>query len=293
MARMPKPVDRTRLPEPGSLAHVRLITVDMDGTLLDERKQPSPLLPRLLELLAQRGVHFTPASGRQYANVAERLGRPGADLTYIAENGAHVVRHGQDLHVSRLAPDVVADLVRTVRALQDEGADGAIVVGGTQSAYVERHDPEFLRVAEEHYTLLTPVQDLLAVDATVVKTAVFDHGDVHDVVAPALERFAGEHEVVVSGTHWVDVMNAGTHKGAAVRRLQAEYGISPAETMAFGDFPNDLEMLAAAEHSFAMANAHPDVLAAARYVAPSNSQDGVVRTIVSALGLDVAGVVPL
>src|SRR5690606_25189488 len=52
---------RPRLPEPGSLAHVRLITVDMDGTLLDDRKRPSPVLPRLLELLARRGVHFTPA----------------------------------------------------------------------------------------------------------------------------------------------------------------------------------------------------------------------------------------
>lgn len=290
---MPQSVDRTRLPEPGSLAHVRLITVDMDGTLLDEHKRPSPVLPRLLDVLDRRGVRFTPASGRQYANVAERLGRPGADLTYVAENGAHVVRHGRDLHVSRLAPHVVEDLVRTVRALQDAGADGALVLGGTQSAYVERHDPEFMRVAEEHYTLLTPVEDLLAVDAPMVKAAVYDRGDVHDIVAPALERFAGAHEVVVSGTHWVDVMNAGTHKGAAVRRLQEEYGISPAETMAFGDFPNDLQMLAAAEHSFAMANAHPDVLAAARYVAPSNNQDGVVRAIVSAMGLQMADVVPL
>ena len=93
--------------------------------------------------------------------------------------------------------------------------------------------------------------------------------------------------VVVSGEHWVDVMNRTADKGAALRRLQRELGITPAQTMVFGDYLNDLQMLDAAEWSFAMENAHPDVIARARHLAPSNNDNGVLRTIARVLDLEV------
>ena len=57
------------------------------------------------------------------------------------------------------------------------------------------------------------------------------------------------------------------------------------QTMAFGDYLNDLELLDAAAYSFAMDNAHPEVRARARYVAPANTRNGVARTIASVLGI--------
>jgi hydroxymethylpyrimidine pyrophosphatase-like HAD family hydrolase len=90
---------------------------------------------------------------------------------------------------------------------------------------------------------------------------------------------------VVSGEHWVDVMNPATNKGAGIRSIQRALGITPAQTMVFGDFLNDLEMMDAADYSFAMHNAHPVLRERARYVAPPNTENGVVRTISSVLGL--------
>jgi hydroxymethylpyrimidine pyrophosphatase-like HAD family hydrolase len=90
---------------------------------------------------------------------------------------------------------------------------------------------------------------------------------------------------VVSGEHWVDVMNSTANKGAALRGLQRALGITPAQTMVFGDYLNDLEMLDAADWSFAMANAHPEVVRRARHLAPSNNDNGVLRTISRVLGL--------
>jgi hydroxymethylpyrimidine pyrophosphatase-like HAD family hydrolase len=90
---------------------------------------------------------------------------------------------------------------------------------------------------------------------------------------------------VVSGRHWVDVMNLSANKGEGIRHLQQALGITAAQTMVFGDFLNDLEMMDAAEYSFAMENAHPELRARARYLAPSNAENGVVRTISSVLGL--------
>jgi hydroxymethylpyrimidine pyrophosphatase-like HAD family hydrolase len=55
--------------------------------------------------------------------------------------------------------------------------------------------------------------------------------------------------------------------------------VRPEEVVAFGDMPNDLEMLGWAGTSYAMANAHPDVLAAAALRAPSNEEDGVAQVL--------------
>ena len=132
------------------------------------------------------------------------------------------------------------------------------------------------------------MDDLTTVEDEFLKVALFDFGPVERTTAPALEPLTATHQVVVSGEHWVDVMHPTTHKGAAVEAVQRRYGITPAQTMAFGDYLNDLEMLDAAEHSYAVANAHPTVLARARNVAPSNSEDGVVRTIRAVMGLPAA-----
>ena len=68
--------------------------------------------------------------------------------------------------------------------------------------------------------------------------------------------------------------------------MQRRLGVTPDQTMAFGDFLNDLEMMGAATHSFAMANAHPSLKARARWTAPTNNANGVVRTIRAVLGID-------
>ena len=259
----------------------------MDGTLLDDAHQLPADLWSLLAALKEREILFCPASGRQYATLARQFADVADDLVFIAENGSYVVRRGEELSSHILDETLVAEVVGTVRALFDAGVDVGAVVCGKRSAYIERTDREFLDEAEKYYALLEHLDDVLAVDDEVLKVAVFDFGGAHETTAPALERFREGHQVVVSGEHWVDVMTASTHKGAAVRRLQEMYGITRAQTLAFGDYLNDLEMLDAAEHSYAMANAHPDVLGRARFVAPSNTENGVVRTIADLLSLDL------
>ena len=74
-------------------------------------------------------------------------------------------------------------------------------------------------------------------------------------------------------------MAADANKGTAVRLLQRSLGISRDQTVAFGDYLNDLEMLDAAGWSFAMANAHPEVLARAARIAPANTEHGLITTL--------------
>lgn len=267
---------------------IRLVVTDLDGTLLDQSGEvPADLWPILAEL-DRRGILFCPASGRQYENIARRFGDAGRRMTVVAENGTHVVAAGQELSADPLAEQAAHAVVRAVRDLAASGVRGGAVLSGRRSAYVEARDPGFLEQVATHYSVYQVVEDLTAVDDVALKIAVYDFGSAEQTTAPALERFAGRLQVVVSGRHWVDVMAPTANKGAAVRRLQRAYGVTPAQTMVFGDYLNDVQMMEAADYSFAVADAHPELLAAARYVAPPAAQNGVVRTIHQVLGLDRA-----
>ncbi|MGW1543299.1 Cof-type HAD-IIB family hydrolase [Streptomyces sp. NPDC002309] len=271
-------------PAPGT-ADIRLVVTDMDGTLLDDDKRLPAGLWEVLELLRERGVLFSPASGRQYATLAREFARAAEGMVFIAENGTYVVRDGVELSSDTLTPAVVEDVVQEVRRLAADGVDVGAVVCGKRSAYVERADEPFLAEVRKYYVEHRVVDDVTAVDDDILKVALHDFGPVERLTAPALARFAATHQVVVSGAHWVDIMNRTADKGAAVRRLQRELGITPAQTVVFGDYLNDLEMLDTAEWSYAMANAHPEVVRRARHLAPSNTDNGVLRTLTRLLDL--------
>lgn len=263
---------------------VRLIAVDMDGTLLDGNGRiPDGLWP-LLERLDARGIAFAPASGRQFATLRRAFGAAGERMDFIAENGTYVVRGDREVSSSVLDPAMIVDLVGRLRALAAATHDIGVVLCGKRSAYIERTDAPFRAEADKYYAQLADVDDLLSVEDAIVKIAIFDFADAETSTAPALDGFTQTHQVVVSGKHWIDIMNRGVDKGTALRTLQHAHGITAAQTVAFGDYLNDLELLDAAGLSFAMANAHPDVLARARYRAPANTEYGVLTTIERLLG---------
>ncbi|MEV1024201.1 Cof-type HAD-IIB family hydrolase [Streptomyces sp. NPDC050264] len=259
---------------------IRLVVTDMDGTLLDaDGRVPDSLWPLLAEL-NRRGIVFCPASGRQYATLADQFAAvDDGGMVYIAENGTYVVRGGVELSSDPLDPAVASWLVKAVRGLVDDGVDAGAVVCGKRSAYVERSDEAFMTEVRKYYHRHRIVEDASAVDDDVIKVALFDFGRAEETTAPALSSLVDSHQVVVSSEHWVDVMSPDADKGVAVRRLQRELGITAAQTMVFGDYLNDLQMLDAADWSYAMADAHPEVHRRARHQAPSHTENGVVRTI--------------
>jgi Cof subfamily protein (haloacid dehalogenase superfamily) len=265
---------------------IRLIACDMDGTLLDDEKELHDHFWPLVDELFARGIFFCAASGRQYANLYEAFGGVADEMIFLAENGAYVVQGTKEISSDTLDADVVERLVRATRELAAGGADVGSVVCGKRAAYIERGDPPFTEQVDHYYHSQQVVDDLLdRPDDDVLKFTVYDFESAEHVTAPALAGFRDEVQVVVSGAHWVDVMNPATNKGAGIRHIQETLGVTPAQTMVFGDFLNDLEMMDAAEYAFAMHNAHPLLRERARYVAPPNTQNGVVRTISSVLGL--------
>jgi Cof subfamily protein (haloacid dehalogenase superfamily) len=273
------------LPRLDHVPDIRLIACDMDGTLLDDEDAVHDDFWPLIDLLHARGITFCPASGRQYYNLLERFEPIADEVIFIAENGTYVVRGGQELSSDCLDREVARALIDVTRELARGGADVGAVLCGKSSAWIERADQPFRDEVDKYYHRLQVVEDLNAVDDDVLKVAIYDFVSSERISAPAFAHFRDTHQVVVSGEHWLDVMVAGANKGTGLRHIQEALGITRDQTMVFGDFLNDLEMMDEATYSFAMANAHPELAARARYRAPGNTDNGVVRTITHVLGL--------
>lgn len=273
------------LPTLDHIPDIRLIACDMDGTLLDDLHAIHDEFWPLIEQLHARGIVFCPASGRQYYNLVERFKPIADDLIFIAENGAYVMQGHDELSSDCLDGSVARDLVQVTRGLVARGAAAGVVLCGKQAAYIEWAEPAFLAEVDKYYQRLQKVDDLLTVEDEILKVAVYDFESSERVAAPAFAHYRQTHQVVISGLHWLDVMGLATNKGAGLRHIQQKLGISREQTMVFGDFLNDLEMMDEAHYSFAMANAHPQLKARARFLAPRNSDNGVVRTIKAVLGI--------
>ena len=213
----------------------------------------------------------------------------------ILENGNVVALDGKVVEVHGVDLDVTSHVIDLV---DDAAASGehnvGLVVCGLKSAYVQRSDKPFLDEVGKYYAALSIVDDLHEVlDFAQEPSAYTPDGDAEIVLKLAIldldgsERFTNEklthlradYQVVVSGKLWVDIMNIETDKKQGVEALQRVLGVTPAQTAVFGDYLNDLLMLEAGDWSFAMGNAHPDLKAAARYIAPSNVEHGVLKVV--------------
>ena len=259
---------------------LRLVVADMDGTLLDGEGRVPSRFETVMARMREHGVVFMPASGRQLANLRATLGSAIAESPVIAENGTIVVQGDAEIHRETITRSDAVAAVRTARALREQGFDVGPVIATRDRAYVDRIDERFVRQCAFYYAALEPVEDVLdlALD-NVLKIAVYAFGDAESECYRPLSAAVPGVQTVVSGAHWVDMMARTASKGRALAAVQERLGIEPAQTAVFGDYLNDAELYDHAELSFAMANAHPGILSRARYIAPANTDDGVLRTI--------------
>ncbi|MUH60434.1 Cof-type HAD-IIB family hydrolase [Bifidobacterium canis] len=269
--------------------NIKLIVADMDGTLLDADSQiPAGFWP-MLDKLDQRGITFVPASGRQYQTLRTMFARSLQPMSFIAENGNIVALDGQVIETHTVGRDLIEHVIGIIDTAAASGNyDLGLVICGLSAAYVQRTDEPFIAECSKYYAKIEQVNDLHDVlnyaDEKFLKLAILDFGDAEAMAKKLLPSIVAPYEYVPSGKHWVDIMNASVNKGDGVATLQRALGVSASETAVFGDYLNDAPMFAHAKFSFAMANAHPQVREAAAYIAPANTDEGVLRVIDRLIG---------
>ena len=254
-----------------NLSAIKMVVTDMDGTLLNSRHEVSQHFFELYKELKKREILFVAASGRQYNSIAEKLSQIQSEIIIIAENGGLAIHNDQELISTPLDPiskNTILDILGEI--------DGAFpVLCCKHNAYILGDSPEFIKTLKEYYTKYAILEDLQKFDGEVMKIAVYHYGGSEKHIYPVVKHLEGKLKVKVSGENWVDLSHINAHKGFALKKIQEQHGIGPDETLVFGDYNNDLEMLALAKYSFAMANSHPNVLKAANYRTLSNDDFGV------------------
>lgn len=253
---------------------IRLIASDMDATLLDEHSRLPAGFEQMVRALAALGIRFAPASGRPLYTLEELFPTLRDELVFIGDNGGAIRWHGQDLFTSEMDPAGWRALSAQARAQGD-----IAVLCGLESAYVERQYQQYDAVMKQFYTRVTYVDRLEVVTAPADKfTLYFPHHDSQQAFDAVYHRWDA-FSVTVAGECWVDIMNAGVTKGAALEVLGRTWGLPPESMMAFGDTYNDAEMLRTAKYGFLVENGSAPLRQSVPFLAPSNREAGVMQIL--------------
>ncbi|MBU2899326.1 Cof-type HAD-IIB family hydrolase [Vibrio hepatarius] len=259
-----------------SLMDIKFVASDMDGTLLNENGDLNPEFFEIFSQLEQKNITFAAASGRQYYSLRETFYPIKDRIVFIAENGTLVMYQDRELYCCTIGADSIKDIIELAREIT--GAH--VVLCGKRSAYIETQDPQAIEEISHYYHRCQSVDDLLNVKDEFIKVAICHFNGTQECVFPTINsHFGTTHQVVVSAKIWLDVMNINASKGAAIKYLQQTLGFTHQQTMSFGDYLNDLEMLEESYYSYAMGNAHNKIKQIARFTAPSNYEDGVLKIL--------------
>jgi len=255
-----------------NLSQVKLVVTDMDGTLLNNNSEVSDRFFKQFEELKKRNIHFVAASGRQYQSIVEKLDTIKNEISIIAENGG-LMQHNNETNVLlKLSPQVVSKTIEILR----KTPDCYVVLCGRKSSYIETTNQEFIEKFNEYYAKYKIVDDLTkVVDDDFMKIAVYHFKSSETYILPHISEIETYYKVTISGQNWLDISHKNANKGYALSMLQKNMGINKNETMVFGDYNNDLQMLELAHFSYAMQNAHPNVKKVANFETKSNMEQGV------------------
>ena len=254
---------------------IKLIATDMDGTLLNSSNEIQEGFYEVFNELQEKEIIFAAASGRQYYNLLDRFKGIEEKMMFIAENGTFVVYKGEELIVNSLDINLARELIKIGRTIKNS----YIILCGKKSAYIESCDERLIEQTQKYYTRYEIVSDLTKIEDDILKVTICDFSGSENNSNKYFDDYRDKAQIAVSGEIWLDITAKGINKGVAIEEIQELLNIKHEETMVFGDYLNDLDMMSSAYHSYAMENAHDDLKKVARFIAKSNDDSGVVHAI--------------
>ncbi|MER5742800.1 Cof-type HAD-IIB family hydrolase [Streptomyces sp. NPDC059913] len=266
-----------------SPAAVRLIATDLDGTLLRDDKSVSARTVAALAAAEEEGIEVFFVTGRPARWMTVVSDHVHGHGLAICANGAAVAdlhAGGELVKIRPLERSVALDVVRALRAAAPGTSFAVELATGIH------YEPAYPPLHLDPNATVAPVEKLLDEErpgAGIPMLKLLAHHtelDPDAFLALALAA-AGDRAAFTrsSPTALLEVSGTGVSKASTLELCCAERGISPAEVVAFGDMPNDVEMLRWAGTSYAMGNAHPAALAAATGRTATNAEDGVALVI--------------
>jgi Cof subfamily protein (haloacid dehalogenase superfamily) len=270
---------------------VRLLASDLDGTLLRSDGSVSDATRQALVEAESAGLIVAFVTGRPPRWLHEVADATGHTGVAVGANGAITY----DLHTETvldtrvIGTELLAEVTSVLREAIPEVTFG--FEQGLNFAYEPdyRHDWEITPVTDRKGRPLPPavvgeLAELLGNGMT-VKLLAKGRGMLADDFMDQVEALVGGLVTVTRSGHspLVEISAMGVTKASGLAALAASHGVSQSSVAAVGDMPNDVPMLSWAGHSYAVANAHPSALAAARTVLAESNDEDAVAVLIGAL----------
>ena len=253
------------------LSKVKLIATDMDGTLLNSKHEVSDDFFELFSQIKSHNILFVAASGRPYYSMVDKLSKIKDEIFIVSENGGLGLKNDELFLSNPIETHNLLEVITLVTTLKNAHP----VFCARNTAYVKSKSEKLIALLNEYYSNFRMIDDVSEIKEDIYKIALYHEESSERFIYPHVKHIENRFKVKVSANHWVDISENKANKGHAIALIQDTYNITPEETMVFGDYNNDIEMLKLAKFSFAMKNAHPNVKAVANFETKSNDERGV------------------
>lgn len=269
------------------MAEIKLIALDLDGTLLDSQKRLSSRNERVLKECIRRGIWIVPCTGRIWFGVPEFI-RSFPGIRYaITTNGAVVedIIESRILDERKLTWQQAAELLKLAKkfhTMYDVYTDGHAF--GEERFLEHMEDfgiqPALQKMIRDTREAVPDVEERVRELKKPAEKVNYFFGDL-DERSRARAALEARGDVLVSSSfpNNLEINAIGASKGEAILHLASYLGIRPEETMGFGDGENDISMIRMAGIGVAMGNGAEILKAEADYITGINDEDGVAQAI--------------
>lgn len=270
------PVARLRrLARPG----VRLVAIDLDGTLLDSTKRVSDRTRETIAAARAKGTKIVIASARPPRSVRAIYRQLGLDSLQINYNGAMVWDEPKSRTVFH-CPIKGSVALRMIEMARDLFEEVCVTCEVLDRWHTDREDQPYTTETGKLFRpdVIAPFEETCAQDVTKLMF-LGDPRTMSRLEAALLGEFGQQVTILHTDRDLLQIMDRRVSKGVTLKKVAGHYGVQMAEVMAIGDAPNDVGMLKVAGVAVAMDNAHALVKDVAHFVAPSNDDHGVSAAI--------------
>ena len=284
---------------------IKMIIMDMDGTLLNSENQISPKTKQALLEAQKKGIILVLASGRSYRTLQPF----GVELEMDKNNGYFICSNGAVIASSDLTRlEYIKQLeVAEIKEVFNSVKEHEVEIMAVQDSVIFDYIPESLMELKKRYRLENNIDESipftsgtfgLIVDQSKLYTTIhyvkeeqefnekvnkmtISHEPeiLHQLAQVIKAELGHKYNFTLTSPRWLEVAPQGISKGNTILHLLSELNITPDQVMVFGDGENDLSMFEVVKYPIAMGNAMPKVKEAAYDVTTSNDEDGIALAL--------------
>lgn len=267
---------------------IKMIASDLDGTLLNGKKEFPPRFDEIVNQLSDRGIMFVAASGRGKKSLKQILG--DISVPMVADNGATAYNSlGDRIYTAGFSFEkakVILDAANQIPYMTP-------TIITPEDVYLNEDTLQEVKDFMISYFrgLITIVPDIREIfeKEPVVKISINTgpDGSNEDAGLALIRTVSDYFGATLSGDGWLDVQRADVNKGKSLLAMADHYGITGDEIMVFGDYLNDLEFLQTTVNSYAMKNAHPKIKEICSHITEyTNEEYGVIKELIRLFGIE-------